>query len=315
MSYLTNPYRFVSASTDSTYGMYMGGHGTAGYTSEIQRLTIGTSGSVEDFGDLSTARGWNMAVADASRGVCAGGGVYSNVIDYVTVAGAVGGTATGWGADLSATREQGGGCCDETHGLFAGGYGSPNGGNLILSTVDVITIQTTGICTDWGDMQTVRYTDTGCSSTGVLNNSYGMIISGYITSFAPTESIQYMAIGTTGSGADFGDCSVIRIDAGACANDSRALVVGGAGGLGRKKTTDYFAVGVTGSAGNFGDVSLDIESMKGSNNTTYGIFAGGWATVGGLQSAVEYFTIATESGALSFGDLDLAVRGACGCSA
>ena len=60
-----------SGGGDSTYGMFMGG-AINPYTKEINRATIGTSGSGELFGDLSVARGWTMAVADATRGVCAG---------------------------------------------------------------------------------------------------------------------------------------------------------------------------------------------------------------------------------------------------
>lgn len=313
---ILNSYQFVSASADSTYGMFMGGFGIPHYIAEIQRTTIGTSGSGEDFGDLSTARGWTMAVADATRGVCAGGGVYSAVIDYVTVAGSVGGTATDWGATLSAQREQAGSCCDETHGLFAGGYGSPNGGNVILSTVDHITIQTTGICTDWGDMEQLRYTSTGASTTGLLNNSYGVIYSGFVTSFVATASCQYLAIATTGSGADFGDCTIIRTDAGAVANNERSVVATGVNaGAGRTKSADYFAVGSTGTSSSFGDMNLELEGMKGANNITYGLFVGGMTAGNFRQTAMEYVTIASASDGNSFGDLNSAVAGSGGCSA
>jgi len=317
----------ASGDADATYGMFMGGHavlnGSVGYTAEINRTTIGTSGDGEDFGDLTTARGWTMTAADATRGVCAGGGVYSDVIDYVTVAGAVDGTATPWGADLSATREQASSCCDETHGLFAGGYGSigASGTNVQLETVDHITIQTTGVCGDWGDMQTVRYVTAGCSTTGVLNNSHGMIFAGYITSFVATESIQYLPIGTTGVADDFGDCTVKRSDAAACANTSRAVVGAGVvpSPVGRVKTTDYFAVGTTGTAGNFGDLNLALEAMKGCCNETYGLFAGGSTREPDgsqvKQDAIEYLTIATEGGGHPFGDLTRATIGSGGLAA
>ena len=182
---------------DSTYGMFMGGAENSGYTTEINRTTIGTSGEGEDFGDLTSARGWTMTVADATRGVCGGGGVYSAIIDYVTV---------------------------------AGGYGTIGGGsssNQIIETVDHITIQTAGTVSDWGDMQQPRYTTTGTCTTGVLNNSQGMILSGVVTSFTSVASIQHLTIGTTGTASDFGDCSVIRRDASAVANNDRVVVGAG----------------------------------------------------------------------------------------
>jgi len=304
----------------TTYGMFMGGHvayPSSGYTAEIQRTTIGTSGSVEDFGDLSVARGWTMAAADATRGVCAGGGVYKDEIDYVTVAGSVGGTATPWGADLSASREQAGSCCNETYALFAGGFGTIGGGsssNQLHTTIDRIVIQTTGTVGDFGDLQQSRYTSTGTPSTGVLSSSHGMIFSGYVTSSQATvASIQYLPIVAMGTASDFGDCSVARLDGGAVANTSRALVA--AGGNARKRSIDFFAVGTTGTASDFGDLNEDLEGNKGANNDTYGLFAGGWASDGGLQSAIEYVTINSEGNGKSFGDLHLAARGAGGCSA
>ena len=303
-----------AAGGDSTYGMWMGGY-ASGYTAEINRATIGTSGDGEDFGDLSVARGWTMAVADATRGVCAGGGVYKDTIDYVTVAGSVGGTASPWGADLSAPREQPGSCCDETHGLFCGGL--RNGPLEVLSSVDHITIQTTGTVSDWGDLEQQRYTHTGCSTTGVINNTHGMIISGYVGALGATSqtaSIQYVPIAATGTASDFGDCSVIRKDAGAVANADYALVGAGVAAS-RVQSIDYFTVGTTGTYSDFGDLDQALEGVKGANNATYGLFAGGSITGNVAQSAIEYVTIASSGDGQAFGDLTIGVVGSGGCSA
>jgi len=320
MSYLVNPYMVVAdVPADSTYGMWMGGRQGVpvnGYIAEINRVTIGTSGSGEDFGDLSVARGWTMAVADATRGVCGGGGSYKDTIDYVTVAGSVGGTATAWGADLSAPREQAGSCCDETHGLFCGGL--KNSPVATLATCDHITIQTTGVVSDWGDLQAPRYTSTGCCTTGVLNNSHGMIFSGYVGNYgsdAPLPSIQYVPIAATGTASDFGDCLAIRLDAGAVANDSRALVAGGSNTGGKEKSCDYFAVGTTGVAGNFGDLINNNVGLKGANNATYGMFAGGQDGTGAYIADIEFVTIASLGDGQSFGDLTVNASGCGGCSA
>jgi len=301
-------------STDATYALFCGGHGASGYTTEIDRITIATLGDAVDFGDTTSARGWTMAVADATRGVIAGGGVYSNVIDYVTVAASVGGTATAWGADLSASREQAGSCCDETHGLFCGGYGTIGGGsgsNQALATIDHITIQTAGTVTDFGDLEQGRYGTTGCSTTGVLDSSHGMIICG--AGASPSTSIQYLPIGTTGTASDFGDCLTQKNDAAAVANTDRAVV--GAGVSPRHKSMDYFAVGTTGTAADFGDLNLDLEGMKGANSGSRGCMAGGNISGNVKQDAIEYITIATLGNGQPFGDLTAVRQGTGGCAA
>jgi len=168
--------------------------------------------------------------------------------------------------------------------------------------------------TDWGDLQAGRYTSTGSCTTGVLNNTHGMIFSGYVGTMASNvaeKTIQYLPIATTGVSDNFGDCSVIRLDAGAVANTSRALVA--AGGNARKRSIDFFAVGTTGTYTDFGDLTQDLEGVKGANNATYGMFAGG--TTGTYQSAVEYVTIASEGTGQAFGDLTEAIIGSTGCSA
>jgi len=274
MSYLTNPYRFPVAGV--TYGLYMGGHTqTVGYTTEINRITIDTLASAEDFGDLLVARGWTMAVADASRGVCAGGGAYKDEISYVTVAGAVGGTATDWGDTLSENREQAGACCNSTYGLFCGGY--KGGGNVgVMASIDVITIQTTGTVSDWGDLTTGFMETVGASTAGVLDNSHGMIFSGSQGGVnMGNTNIDYLAISASGSAGTFGDCSVVRLDAGALSNDTRALICAGQGVGIYSKSIDFFTVATTGTYSDFGDISFIGKGMNGTNTQERGVFGGG----------------------------------------
>jgi len=235
------PYRFVSAGV--TYGLYMGGHTqTVGYTTQVDRISIDTLDSAEDFGDLIVARGWTMAVADASRAVCAGGGAYKDEISYLAVAGS-GGTATDWGDTLSENREQAGACCNLTYGLFCGGY--KGGGDAgVMASIDVITIQTTGAVSDWGDLTTGFMETKGASTAGLMENSHGMIFSGSQGGVnMGNANIDYIAISASGSAGTFGDCSVERRDAGALSNDTRALVCAGQGVGVYHKSIDYFSVG------------------------------------------------------------------------
>jgi len=308
----------VSEVSDATYGLYMGGHTqTVGYTTEIDRITIDTLASGEDFGDLNVARGWTMAVADATRGVCAGGGSYKDEIAYVTVSASVGGTATDWGGTLSENREQGGACCNETYGLFCGGY--KGGGNAgVMESIDLITIQTTSTVSDYGDLSTGFMETVGASTAGLMENSNGMIFSGSQGGVnMPNVRIDHLAIATTGTAGDFGDCSVVRRDAGALANDTRALICAGQGIGVYHKSIDFFTVGTTGgTAGDFGDISNLGKAMNGCNNSTRGVFGGGADSPSGTYTdRCEYVTIASEGDATTWGDLEYAPSGAGACSA
>jgi hypothetical protein len=63
------------------------------YTNVIQYLTFASAGNATDFGDLTVARGQlgDGGTSNGSRGVFGNGytstpGVYTNVIDYITIA-------------------------------------------------------------------------------------------------------------------------------------------------------------------------------------------------------------------------------------
>ena len=85
--------------------------------------------------------------------------------------------------------------------------------------------------------------------------------------------------------------------------------------MARVKSMDFFTVGTTGSATSFGDLNLALEGMKGCNNNTYGLMAGGSITGNVKQDAIEYITIASEGDGQEFGDLTNDIIGLGGCSA
>ena len=73
-------------------------------------------------------------------------------------------------------------------GLFGGGYGS-------TSTIDYITISSTGNATDFGDLSVARYRLASCAGSG-----RGLFAGGV----SSTDTIDYVTIATTGNAADFG---------------------------------------------------------------------------------------------------------------
>ena len=183
----------------------------------IEFITIATTGSTQDFGDLTEARVYIGGCSSSTRGVFGGGSPSpgSNTIDYITISST--GNAINFG-DL--TQEGGGvtGCSSPTRGLFAGRI-SGNDPYTYHNIIDYITIAALGNATDFGDLTVGAYYAAGCSSSilgvfGGLSTSSGSF----------TNTIDYVTIASTGDAADFGDLSAVRGVAAAVSN--------GHGGLG-----------------------------------------------------------------------------------
>lgn len=102
-------YQYQGGASSSTRGLMFGGRtfgqGTS-YRNNIEYITIGTSGSVTDFGDMTAVRYGVAATSNGTRAVSAGGensGGYVNIMEYVTID--TTGNATDFG-DLSYTRHE-----------------------------------------------------------------------------------------------------------------------------------------------------------------------------------------------------------------
>ena len=136
--------------SSSTRGLAFGGYHDPNYTSNIDYVTIGTTGASQDFGDMSTVKSGCPGCSDTTRGVIFGG--YNgapasvNTIDMVTIA--TTGSTKDFG-DLSATTEYGAACSNSIRGVhLAGGYpGTDN-------SMAYVTIQSTGNARDFGDLPT-----------------------------------------------------------------------------------------------------------------------------------------------------------------
>ena len=98
---------YLGATGSSTRGLSMGGMRSSTYSYDkvdvIDYVTIASTGNASDFGDLSSARHYNSATSNNTRGLSVGGSDSSNVdiVEYVTIAST--GNATDFG-NLSAAR-------------------------------------------------------------------------------------------------------------------------------------------------------------------------------------------------------------------
>ena len=206
----------VSACSNNTRGIYFSVWDASGsgpsHKGHIDFITIATVGNSSDFGELSVARPEATGFSSPTRGICAGGyptpdgTTMSNVIDFVTIASA--GNATDFG-DLTQARQAVSGASSQTRGLVAGGYihGSPSI-TYGVTTIDFVTIATTGNALDFGDLTTAS---SGKFQGNGSDQTRGIFAGGRTGAGASEiNTIDFVTIATAGHGLDFGDLTRSR---------------------------------------------------------------------------------------------------------
>ena len=261
----------------------------------IYSINISSSGTAENFGDLTIARKELGGCASSTRGVFAGGSSTgespappfsrSNVIDYVTLA--TEGNAADFG-DLTGLHDMMHcGLSNSTRGIFAGGEmpSAPSGTN----TIQYVTIAALGNAQDFGDLLRNTRESTGCASP-----TRGIIFGDGL------GEIQYITISTLGNAIDFGDHNTN--DLAASCSDSTRGIIGGGTNLNPGATTntiDYVTIATTGDAQDFGDLIVARKELAAVSNSIRGVFGGGHES----GNTIDYIIIQTTGNAQDFGDL------------
>jgi hypothetical protein len=206
---LTNDNFQGSMCSSSTRGLYGGGT-TPTVLSQIDYITIASTGLVNTFGNLTESRFALTSFSSPIRGIFAGGATPTvvNTIDYVTIAST--GNAQNFGDISDQTRRNSMGTSSQTRGLIASGY-NPSATNA----VHYITISSTGNSQDFGDLNSANYRGSGTS-----NSIRGLFAGGYIVPSTGTNRIDYVTIASTGNASDFGDLYVARYRLGTSVSDS-----------------------------------------------------------------------------------------------
>ena len=204
----TESYRFYQCGgSNDTRGIFAGGKsyqsGSTYRTTDINYITIASTGNTSTFGDLSAAKSYPGAVTNTTRYVIGGGttddgiGGNLNVMEYVTIGST--GNVTDFG-DLTTQRYLHGSVSSSTRGLFGGGViGTSSPPFPRTNTIDYMTIASTGNASDFGDLLTVNNGLSGCCS-----KIRGLFAGGFIGT-GDTDVIQYVTIASTGNATDFGD--------------------------------------------------------------------------------------------------------------
>jgi len=300
-------------STIAGRGLFALGYDTSNPTNSIDFITIATTGNAKDFGDLTITKGFTAAASSKTR--CVWGRSYNgsgkNTIDFVTIA--TQGDAIDFG-DSTSTAWSPAGCGDSTRGLFGGGApdtnfaefitfasqgnatdfgnlhtardmgalsnstrglfggGKPNGE---LNIIQFVTIQSLADSVDFGDLTSVRFGATGCSSS-----TRGIFAAG--TRFPSPFSLQgsnnidFVTIASTGNATDFGDLSFNSYRGASCTDATRAVIVQGSDNSGVDSDNNnlcFITIASTGNAIDFGDKTTASGEMNesGSSNIHGGL--------------------------------------------
>ena len=268
----------------------------------IQKILIQSTGSAEDFGDLSGNRYENESAASSTRGVFAGGYTEDtspnqkvNIIEFVTIA--VSSNTTDFG-DLTSNRGHSSGASNATRGVIAGGTAGA-APHPVTNVIDFFTIATTGNASDFGDTTSARkFMGGGRSST-----TRALFCGG---NDPTTNAIDFVTIATTGNAQDFGDCTQTgwAKGAGNVSSGTRAILAGGYVSPTNINVIEFLTIATLGNGTDFGDLAVATRATYAAGSKVRGIFGGGKTNpASATTNTISFITIATTGNASDFGDM------------
>lgn len=272
-------------------------------TNVIDSVLISTGGNATDFGDMTTIRRLYGAAASTTRAVFGGGRQGSTdyqTIDYSTFASS--GNTVSFGNlsypgkfVLAATS-------NNTRALFGGGYNVQNTGS-VYTTVDYITIASTGDATNFGSLTTTGYAPGACASS-----TRAIFAGGGTTAGGRSNVINYLTIASTGNSTDFGDLLASTSTVAGCSSSTRGVFAGGIPDGVATNVIQYITIASTGNATDFGDLTVNAGTPAAASSNTTALFSGFGSNV------ITFVTIASTGNAVDYGDLTGDKSDMSGCS-
>ena len=244
-------YVISGGAASTTRGVLAGIHTASGSLGDdLEFFTFSTKGKSTDFGDATQILYGSMGSND-TRGVMQvgyNGSTYTiNTIEYITIASA--GDTTDFG-DLTEGGSRSAPAGSTTRLLFMGRDAYGTGTQHGSTTVDYVTIASTGNATDFGDLSTaVHY------AAGVSSNTRAVKCGGWSNSnTTAVNEMDYFTIASTGNATDFGDLTVARGGMVGCSSKIRGVLGTGANATGgTTDVLDYITIASTGNATDWGD--------------------------------------------------------------
>ena len=181
-------------------------------------------------------------------------------------------------------------------GLFAGGT---TNSNVLVSTIDYVSIATTGNAINFGNLTVARGDMAGCASS-----TRGLFMGGYTKpGYVEGNIIDYITFTTTGNATDFGDLTLNIAYCAGFNSSTRGMRTAGYGPGGTTNSLDYVTIASTGNATDFGDLTVARYICAGASSPTRGLTMTGYSS--GIDSTIDYVTIATAGNATDFGDANI----------
>ena len=297
---LTSPYYMVPPSGTTAQRPQNPEPGTLRFNTDI--------GSLEFYrGDTIGWESVNKVSSDLNGGARAvyGGGftspANSNIIDYGSIA--TGGIFVQFGTLTRTDRLCYSGVSSRTRGCWGGGFPQAT-----QSTIDYITISSTGVALGFGNMTAGRI-----GATGVSNQTRGCWAGGY--SYAPgprtvRDVVDYITIASTGNSSDFGTNNSevgLTYSGAGFASPTRGIFASGKdkpAANAYNKDIRYITIQSKGTGAHFGELTFSGSYTTGCSNSTRGLVMGGSTPT--KRNEIEYITIATFGNTTDFGDMTTA---------
>ena len=292
-------------------GFHNGGRKSPGYqySDQIDAYDITTTGSVFDFGDMTSgsANGYEQgAFSSHIRGCAFGGrgpGSHIDSIEYITMA--TEGNSADFGNLTSDNPTQPAGLSSRTRGVRCGGIkaaASPST-SFGVNVMDYVTIASTGNAVDYGDMSNGQ-AGNQCSASptrGVIMGGGNPHNLSNGASALSTNVIQFLTIATTGNTQDFGDCISITKNPTQAGNATRTICAGNSYPA-IANTIQYITIPTTGNAADFGDLSSARVNSGAGASPVRVVITGGYGSPA-YNNTMDYVAIPTLGNAIDFGDI------------
>tara|TARA_B100000085_G_scaffold85294_1_gene76905 strand:- start:34 stop:1593 length:1560 start_codon:yes stop_codon:yes gene_type:complete len=292
-------------------GLFGGGTNSFNSRSDIEAITIQTTGNTTDFGDLTTSRNAFGSMSNGSRGVWVGGdgnNAFSatSIIDYVTIS--TSGNASTFGNATNAFGKLSG-CSDGSRGVYGSGkYSFSDQSN----TLEYITIASTGNGSDFGDLS--QAID---NPAMLADATYGVRGGGYTgaSSYIRVNVMDYWTIQTTGNASDFGDLTQSKDRFTACSSPTRGMFNGGStSNSSYENVIEYITISTPGNGSDFGDLTSGRRHPGSCSDGERAVVASGETGSSTRTQDIDYYAIATLGNASSFGSVNLSGVGMAGLS-
>ena len=258
-------------------GFFHGGRNNPNYYSDINLITIASTGNASDFGNMSIkGNGGGGNVSSSTRALVAGGYDIDTTatvtsIDYFVMSSSGGGNDFG---DLTEASNAFGGLSNDTRGIYGGAYPSYSGtlSSVIIATTgsaslvsrtEFVSITSLGNSQEFGNLSVTRNAVGGSSSS-----TRGLSMGGLTPSLS--DVIDYCTIATLGDFTDFGNLTAARRSGASCSSSTRGIH--GAGTTPTNlNTIDFVTIASAGNATDFGDMTYSARGVGGNSDVHGGL--------------------------------------------